>query len=149
MSQKKGITLIELLVAISITTIITAISVSVFSGLSNSTSLDRDANIILSYVTKARTKAIDSVDSLAHGVSFASTSVKVFAGTTLSAASVSESYTLRGAARISTVNLTNATSSFYFNKLTGNPSATGSITVTLAGESKTIVIYATGIAEIQ
>lgn len=147
--KQRGVTLIELLVVIAVTFVLTSISVSVFSGLSNSTSLDRDANIVLSYVSKARTKAIDSVNSLAHGVSFSSTGVKVFEGTTFTPESTEETYTLRSAVTISGINLSDASNSLYFNKLTGNPSATGNIVVSLGSESKTIVIYATGIAEIQ
>ncbi len=141
--------MLELLVAISITFILCAISVSVFSRLSNSTSLDRDANIVLSYISKARTKAIDSVDSLAHSVNFASTSVKVYSGTSITTASLKETYRLPSGTSITSVSLSNGTTSLYFNKLTGNPSATGSITLRRAGENVVIRIYATGITEIQ
>ncbi len=147
--MKRGISLIEILVAISIAGILGAISISVFSRLSNATSLDRDANIVLSHITKARTLAIDSVNSLTHGINFGSTTVKVFSGTVLTTSNIESIYTLQGGSRISAISLSNATTSLYFNKLTGNPSATGNITVSQGSNSKTIIIYATGIAEIQ
>ncbi len=147
--RQKGISLIEVLIGISIMMIIGATSVVVFSRLSNATSLDRDANIVLSYVSRARTESIDSVSSLTHGIKFASTSVKVFSGTVLTTSNVEATYALLGSTRISSVSLSNATSSLYFNKLTGSPSATGTVTVSFGSEAKTIRIYATGIAEIE
>lgn len=147
--SKKGISIVEIIIAVSITLIIAGISISVFSRLSNSTSLDRDANIVLSYITKARTKAIDSVNSSSHGVGFGNGYIRVFEGTELTSSNISESYDLKGGSHISSINLSNGTSSLYFNKLTGSPSATGDIVMSSRDESKTIVIYATGIAEIQ
>jgi len=146
---KKGITIVEILVSLSIIGIVAAISVSVFSRLANVTSLDRDVSIVLSYVSRARTEAIDSVDNLSHGVNFQANTVKIFSGTTLGASNVEASYSLLSGASISATDLSNDTNSFYFNKLTGTPSATGTVTVSLGALSKTILIYATGIAEIQ
>src|SRR3989344_3391742 len=79
--KHRGISVLEILMAVAIIGILVAISVSVFSSLSNSQSLDRDAQSVLSYIEKARTMAINSVDGVEHGVKFTSSKVEVFSGT--------------------------------------------------------------------
>ncbi len=146
--NNRGFSALEIIITISISFILTAISVSMFSRLSNNTSLDKDANIVLSYISRARSAAIDSKDALAHGVKFASTTVYIYSGTTYPGTH-SESYNLLSGANISSLSLSNRSTSFYFNKLTGTPSATGTVTVSRNGSSKSIIIYATGVSEIQ
>lgn len=147
----KGISLIELLMVIAIAGILISVSISVFSSLSNSQSLDRDVANVLSYIEKARAEAINSEDGVEHGVQFASSTIKVFSGTNFLSANVESTYNIPFASQISVINLSNSTTTLYFAKLTGNASATGSITISRisGGASKTIVIYATGITEIQ
>ena len=148
--RNKGFTVFEIAVAVAIGVFIGMTAVATFSGLSNSKSLDRDAVNVLSYIEKARGKAIDSVGGVEHGVKFASSYVKVFSGTSYITTNTEATYAVPVASLISSISLSNATTTLYFSKLTGNASATGTITISRgAGGSKTIKIYATGLAEIQ
>lgn len=149
--KNKGISIIEILVSIAIMGILGSISVSVFSGLANSISLDKDASNIVSYINKARTESINSVNSLEHGVLFAAKKVTVFKSTIYSVANTETSYDISGKSSITAITLTGGATSLYFDKLTGAASKTGTITVTSAGgtKTKTITIYATGIIDIQ
>lgn len=151
MKKNQGISILEVVVSIAILSILGALSVAVFSNLANSTSLDRDATITLSYINKARTMAINSVDSVAHGVKLETNKISVFSGTTYQVANVEDSYSLPSSSSISSINLSNAGTELYFNKLTGAPSVTGTITLSgaNAGTTKVITIYATGLTEIQ
>lgn len=139
---------IEILATVAVLGIISTISISVMSKISNSSNLDKEAQIVLSFVTKARTESINSVDATTHGVKFTSNSVAIFPGTTYSLESVESTYTLYSAT-ISDISLAGGGNEVYFNKLSGNPSAIGTITISSSGVSKVMTIYGTGLVEIQ
>lgn len=149
--MNKGISLIEILFTIAIAGILIAVSVSVFSNLSNSKSLERDAQNVLSMMEKARTMSINSIGGVEHGVQVASTTAKVFSGTLFQSGNVEATYSIPAVDVISAIHLSNGTTTLYFAKLTGNASATGTISISRAsgGSTKTIIIYGTGISEIQ
>lgn len=144
----KGFSIVEMLVAVSILVIIAALSVSVFSRISNGSSLEKESQIILSMVTKARTESINSVNDTTHGIKFTGSSVALFRGTTYSVSNVESVYNLQSTT-LSNISLTGGVSELYFKKLTGNPSASGSVTVSTGDTSKIMTIYGTGLAEIQ
>lgn len=150
-SRNKGITLIEILASIAIMLLLGSISISVFSRLANTTSLDRDVSIVASYIEKARTEAINSVDSLVHGVKFETNKVTVFKNTRYSLANEEVYYDIPGKTIISNISLAGGATSIYFNKLTGSPNVTGTITLALfdGTSERFITIYATGIIDIQ
>lgn len=146
-----GISLMEILIGIAIMLILGSVSISVIANLSNSVSLDRDANVVASYIDKARTMAINSVDNVEHGVRFETNKVTVFKTTSYSVANTEAAYDIPTKSEISSINLSGGGTSFYFNKLTGTPSKSGNIVLSLedGSETKTITIYATGIVDIQ
>jgi hypothetical protein len=119
--------------------------------LSNTTSLDRDVTVVASYIEKARTEAINSVNSLEHGVKFETNKITVFKNTSYSVSNTEIVYDIPGKSEISAINLTGGATSIYFNKLTGTPNVTGTVTVSLTdgSSSRVITIYATGIVDIQ
>jgi hypothetical protein len=131
--------------------ILGSVSISVFSGLANSISLDKDTSNIASYIDKARTMSINSVNSLEHGVLFATKKVTVFKTTIYSVANTEAFYDVSGKSNITAISLTGGATSLFFNKLTGAASKTGTITVTSTDgtKTKTITIYGTGIVDIQ
>jgi Tfp pilus assembly protein FimT len=150
-SKIRGITVIEILFTVAILAVLSQISISVFSGLANSQALDRDVTIVANYIDKARTMSINSVNSLVHGIKFESSKITLFQSSTFSLANTVDVYDIPAQTTISNISLTGANTSLYFNKLTGVPSATGTITLTDSqGErSKSIIIYGTGVVDIQ
>jgi Tfp pilus assembly protein FimT len=146
--NNKGFTAVELIISIFILIILLKVTVSVFASLSNSQSLDRDAQSVLSVIEKARTMAINSVGGSEHGVKFSAQKVEIFEGTDASAGAIEATYDLPAKSKITIVG---GLTSLYFAKLTGNASANGTVKVeaTSGGLSKTIIIYGTGISEIQ
>lgn len=145
----KGVSLLEIIITISVLLMLGSISVSVFSDLSNSTSLDKDANIIASYIDRARGEAIDSVFSVPHGVYLESDKISIFSGTTYSIGDLESYYDVSSKSSISSIDLTGGVTSFYFEKLTGIPSATGTITVSSDDGSRLITIYGTGVVDVE
>lgn len=149
--KNKGISIIEVLATVAILSVLSTVSVSVFSGLANSTSLNRDASIVASYMDKARAQAINSVNSLPHGVKLETQKISVFKNTSYSLANLEAYYDIPGKSKILSINLTGGVTSFYFNKLTGVPSAVGTVVMSLAdgSETKTITIYGTGVIDVE
>ena len=155
-NKKRGFTVVELLIVILISVVLMKIVVTGFGSLSNSSSLNKDASIVLSFVEKARAKSINSVNGTEHGVHFTSTSVQVFSGAAYSSGVVEDTYTLSSKSTISAINLPSSATSLYFAKLTGNASISGNVvsgnvvvSPATGGAGKTIMIYATGVSEIQ
>lgn len=155
---QKAFTLPEILVAIAVMAILSAIGIATFSSVLRYQSVEKDTDIVLSYVKKSRDLTINSVGNVEHGVHFASSSVSVFTGTTYSSGAETSVYVLNPRVLITSVSLSSGASSLYFNKITGEPSATGTITLSLSDDAgtsssssttKRIMIYGTGLAEIQ
>jgi len=147
-----GFNIIEILIILAILAIFVSLSITVFLNLSNNQSLEKEVTTSLSFIEKARMKTINSSFQSQYGVKLASTSVTIFPGTTYVQGNASNTaYTLGGKAYISSINLTNGGTSFYFQKLTGKPSATGTITFRLTGTTteKYIIINSAGLAEVQ
>lgn len=136
---------------IAIVGILTRMSVSLFARLANSTSVDRDVSVVASYIERARTLSINSVSSVVHGIKFQTNTVTVFKTSTYSVANTESTYAIPSKSKISSINLTGGATSIYFDKLTGVPSATGTITMMLYDNTnpRTITIYGTGVVDIQ
>ncbi len=150
MKYSKGISIIEVLTVIAILGIVTAISLPMFRSLANSQSLDKEANVVVSFVNKSRDNAINSLDFLQHGVSFASSTVTIFYGNNPVTSATSTTYTLESQNTIWNVNFANGQSYLYFDKLTGKPNTSGTLKVKHGGQTeKIITIYATGLVEVQ
>lgn len=149
--MNKGFTLIEILIVIGIGLILLSLSLTVFVDSINYHAAEKDADSVLSYIDKARNTAMNSNDFSEYGVRFASTSISIFQGTTFSTASTTMVYNLSSRVNIFNIALSNGINDLYFNKLTGKPNATGTITFkSVSGSTtKSLIIYSTGLSEIQ
>ncbi len=105
---------------------------------------------ILSSIDKARGRTLSSVDSSEYGVHFQSDKVIIFKGTVYSESDPNnESISIVSPAAISNVTLNGSSGTsgnLYFNRLSGTPSKTGTVTIATANFSKVITISATGTA---
>jgi hypothetical protein len=84
-------------------------------------------------------------------VKFESHKITVFKSSTFSTSNSIEFYDVPTKTIISDIHLTGSATTVYFDKLTGVPSATGTITLSQANgsQSKNIIIYGTGIIDVQ
>lgn len=145
----KGITVVELLIVLSIMALLIAIALPRFSDMRNIETLKSATEDVLSVIDKARSQTLASVDSSEYGVHFETNNVIIFKGTTYSAgATDNEVISIFSPATITNISLTGGVSDVYFNRLTGDPSATGSVTVSNGSSTKIITISATGIASV-
>lgn len=149
----KGFTALELIVVCGIAILLAGLSIATFVSLSDYQSLDKNVDVIISYLQKARNQTINSKDDDQYGLRFASTSVTLFQGTSYNAASTTNLvYDISSKVALSSLSLTGGTTTVYFLPITGKPSATGTAVYRLnnsASTTKTIIIYGSGLVETQ
>lgn len=140
-----GATAIEILVVIAVLGIIFSIALPQFSKIRENQALKTAIGDVLSSLNKARSQTLASVDSSSYGVHFESDKVIIFKGTVFSdVAGDNETINIISPVTISDIALTGGGADLYFNRLSGAPSATGSVVVSSANFTKTIAISATG-----
>lgn len=142
---KKGMTVVELLVVITVLGIIFSITIPQFSKMRENQVLKSGVQDTLSSVNKARSQTLASLDSSEYGVHFQADKVIIFKGT---------DFSTRDTVKDETINITTPAVIFsgtltlpadiYFNRLSGSPSASGTIIISTNSYSKTITISATG-----
>ena len=148
--HQKGISIIELLVVFAGIILLVLIILPQFSKLRENQVLKTAVNDTLSALNKARGKTLASFNSSSYGVHFQSDKAIIFSGTAFSApASDNEDINIISPASITNVTLNSVSGSsgeMYFNRLTGMPSKTGTITISSPSFSKIITISSTGVA---
>ncbi len=146
--KNNGITVLEILFSIAILVLILAIVIPQFSKIRENQVMKDGVAYVLSSVDKARSQTLDSLNSSEYGVHFTSDKIMIFRGTAYVAWGVVETINIISPATISNIALTGGGSDVYFNRLSGAPSATGTITITSPNFSKVITISATGLASV-
>ena len=152
LKSRRGFSLIELIIVISIATILTSISITTFFSVSEQQSLEKDVNYAIALVEKARLQTVNAKNNSQFGVRFASSSITVFQGSTYTAGSPTNTiFTLSPKVEISSILLSGGAQSTVFELITGKSNATGTVSFRLKTQnaSSTIVVYKTGLVEIQ
>ncbi len=148
--HKKGFTVVEILVAVSILALILSVVMPSFSKFRDTQALKTTAEDVFSAIDKARGNTLASVNSSEYGVHFQSDKVVIFKGTVyLPSDSSNQSISIFSPATISNVTLggvSGSTGEIFFNRLSGAPSKTGinTITISVNSNSKVITISPTG-----
>ncbi|MEI7777603.1 MAG: hypothetical protein WCI52_03275 [bacterium] len=145
----KGFTLFETLIVIGIGVLICLISFSAFYDLDNNQLLAKETAEVGSYLERARSMSVISNNFSEYGLHFSPTSITLFQGKTYSSTDTANDLYPLNSRLVITPNLSDGASDFYFTKVAGKPSATGTITISLLGSTstKTITIYSTGLFE--
>jgi len=148
--HQKGITLAEVLLAIAIVGILATIVLPGFTKIKKIQILKSTTEEIVSVLEKARSQTLASLNSSSYGVHFETNRVIIFSGTAFSSDEVTNQVVdLISSATITNINLNNSATDLYFNRLSGLPNTSGTITVEVPGiSSKTITISATGSASV-
>jgi len=128
----RGFTLIEVLIVVFLIVLVSRIIFSSFGSLNNRQALDAQIDLIQSTVQKARLESLNSKNGIAHGVTFSSTSIAIFdqGSATTRVTPYSNGIKL--------ISHTLGTSSITFAKVTGLPSATGTLVFTLTNGNTVI-----------
>lgn len=148
----KGITIIELLVVLAVLGIIFSIVLPQFSKVKENQVIKNAVESVLSSIDKAHSETLSSLNSSEYGVHFQSDKVIIFTGKVFSGgASNNETINIITPASISNVTLggvSGVSGDVYFNRLSGVPNQTGTITISSTSYSKIITIGATGISSV-
>jgi prepilin-type N-terminal cleavage/methylation domain-containing protein len=140
--NKKGFSLMEILIVLAIMAILGTLTFMSLSKASPEKMLQKESAIILSQINEARLKTLSGTKNTEYGIHFASSSITVFEGKVFPSAT-STVYTLSNPISISQISLTGNVTHFYFKKLTGEPTATGTITIRNNNGSTTKVLNIT------
>jgi prepilin-type N-terminal cleavage/methylation domain-containing protein len=144
-TYKQGVTLLEIMIVLAIVVILIAVVVPQFSRMRENQALKNAVIDVVSTLNKARSQTLASVDSSEYGVHFEANHVIIFKGVVYSAGSSdNETVDILSPATVSDISLTGGATDLYFNRLSGAPSRTGTITVSSTNFSKIVTISATG-----
>jgi prepilin-type N-terminal cleavage/methylation domain-containing protein len=144
----KGFTMIEIIITIVVIGIIVAIVVPQFLRFRNVQVIKSTSQEVVSVLEKARSQTLASLDSSEYGVHFESDKVILFKGVSyLESDPNNEEIEIISPAVISDISLSGSETSVYFNRLTGAPSAFGSVQISIASQNiiKTINVSQSGV----
>ena len=148
----KGFTVLEILVAISIITLVVTIITISFSKLNSAQALDKSADLVASVLDEARSLTLSSKGDSQYGIYFEDSQVTLFKGTTYSPSDPANVATnLHALVGLRNITLSGGGTSVIFKRLTGNTAETGTVEVFLKDSPttfRTITISATGIVEL-
>ena len=142
---KRGFMLIELIIVLTIITILVSITVSSFSTVGESEALDTSVMSTISVLNEARSSAISSKDASDYGVRILNDKLISFKdsfGTLNSETVISNLVTISTSTGIGT--------DIIFKNVSGSTNASGTITITVLNDSSKnslIKIYSTGVIE--
>jgi len=140
--NKKGFTLVELLVAIAIMVLMISIGVVTFVSSKNASNLNSYTDGIISSLEQARGNALSGKGGSSYGIKFTTNTLThtLFTGSTYSSSATTNVVTQIGTGYTLTTNLTGSSNTIVFSRLTGVPSATGTITLLQQATSKSKII---------
>lgn len=151
MAPNKGITVLEILMAVAIIAIITAVVIPSLSKFRKEQTLNNSTSDIISLLNKARNDTVSSLNSTNYGVHFETTRAVYFIGSVFdNNAPTNSVVTIDTSASIPVsggISLNGGGSDVIFTRLTGETANYGTITVRLVSDAtrqKTITISKTG-----
>lgn len=148
--RRRGITLLEILMALAVMLFLAAIVIGSFAQFRNSKVLDTATEEIVSVLAKARGKTLASVNATTYGVHFEASQVVLFSGAAYNpSAPDNEMYVLDPALEISSIALSGGGADVVFARLTGKADRSGTITVRVKSDiskTRTVTLHETGIA---
>lgn len=150
MSTKRargGFTLVEIIVVIAILGVIATISVAAFVNMNKSSMLRAARDEVYGALSFARERTLASENDMVYGVHLSTSSVTRFEGNTYTAGSASNVVYSFGAMVSATSTLITQNPNIIFRRLTGVPSATGTIFIYNGESTTTVQIHGSGLVE--
>jgi prepilin-type N-terminal cleavage/methylation domain-containing protein len=134
----RGLTLIEVLLAIAIIGGLIAVTASVFPSMRNRRALEASTRQLASLLEEARSLTLSAKDASVYGVHFDSTQAVLFVGSSYNAGSATNIVTtLHPLTAIRNITLGGGGSNVVFTRLTGETPNNGSVEVYLVNNSTT------------
>ncbi len=150
--RHKGFTVLEMLIAIAIITLMVTIVTISFSKLNSAQTLEKSATLVTSVLDEARSLTFSSKGDSQYGVYFENSKVTLFKGAIYSSTDPANVITdLHSLVGLRNITLSGGGTSVVFKRLTGNTDQTGTMEIFLKDSPttfRTITISATGIVEL-
>lgn len=136
--KRKGFTLIEIVLAIAILGMMTALVSQPFIAFRHMVVMRSETENIAALLEKARVQTMASYQSSEYGIHFASSSMTLFKGAVYSGVDPeNELYALDSAIVLSSVNLAGGGDDVIFNRLDGTTDEYGNLTLSLSSNAST------------
>ncbi len=155
MKYTKGISALEIIIVISVIGILSAIILPNLSKFRDEQALATTTADIVSLLNEARVSTLSSINSSQYGVHFESSRAVLFAGTSFTEPNATnKEISFSSVVTIPTsggISIAGGGSNIVFHRLTGGPTAYGTITIQLKSNSsrqKTITIGKTGLVSV-
>jgi prepilin-type N-terminal cleavage/methylation domain-containing protein len=149
---RSGFSILEMLVVLTILSLVTIIIVNVFASFRKSQALDKDTETIVEVLRQARSQTISSINASQYGVRITSSKATLFTGATYSSsATTNQDFLLQPTDTIVTISLTGGGSDVVFNRISGETGQYGTVVISspTSSRTKTVTIYKTGLVEVQ
>ena len=150
-NDQKGLTLVEVIIVVFMVVILATLSFQVFDIFNKRQAFEKNAQQIASQIKEARSATLASRDDSAYGIHITATRTVMFKGVTYTESATSNrDLVLNGRVQIGTISLNGGGSDILFDRLTGDTSQYGSITLSLVSSTtitKVISIGEAGIVE--
>ena len=150
-SKSEGITLLEILLVIAISSLLLGFVASPLLSFYRQIVFQGATENVLAMLDEARKSTLSSYYSSQYGVYFDTDKVVLFRGATYSASDPNNDvYTFNNNVQISTTTLSGGVDEVVFSRITGETSASGTVTMsTLIGSTtKNISIHSSGLVEV-
>lgn len=145
----RGFTFVELLVAVAILALFTTVSIKTFGTMYRTSALRTTSLEIVNALRDARAKTLSAENDAVYGVRVGTSSVTRFVGSSYTPGHASNTvYYYEGGAS-ATGTLVQSGVNIVFTRLTGEPSATGTIYVQSMNNESTATITVSGTGLIQ
>jgi len=147
----RGLTIVEILVAIAVMVIIAAFSFSAFSRFNKYQKVKNTASEIMSVLEKARSQTLAAKGNMRYGVHFETVSVTLFSGTVYTTSAPDNEITIFSSNVVAATTLSGGGSDILFERLTGKTSNDGTILISFvsySNASTTITVHKTGLVEL-
>lgn len=149
--KNRGFTILEILIALSILTLVTTIVAFSFSKLNSSKALGGSANLVVSTLDEARSLTLSSADASQYGVHFEDSQIILFKGSTYSSSDpLNVAVELNSLVGLRNIILVGGGMNVIFKRLTGRTDESGTLQVFLKdnpGTFLSITISGSGLAE--
>ena len=147
--KKRGFTLIELMMVITVATVISTLVVSAFRNYERVQRFQGSVADVRNGLAEARIKTLGSLNNSVHGVYVGTSTIQFFQGTTPIVGSSSNTIITFPSGITATSSFSNSLWYVTFGRITGAPTAIGTITITdsVSNTSKIFTISATGLVQ--
>lgn len=143
---KKGFTLIEIIIAISILAVVSVMIGLSLSSFVKSQNIKNTTENVVSLISEARAKTVNGYQGLVYSVYFQSDRATLFSGTTFNSNAATNEVLMYGSnITATTITMSDAGSVLTFSKMSGGANPYGTISMSLDGQViKTISVNSAG-----